>query len=183
MGELPEEAITIEELQAFHTFQDKWEDAVECGSEVMTSVMQTANDVVGHIKGEERKKVRKQKAEELQKEKEELRKIREAAAQAAQAIKSKAGKKEGPAIFSVNFKESGVITPVPQLTQEPEGDSEGWDRPFILENNDDLKLFFLQFGIEKNHDYVCCQSHKDSPETQGLNLGPGPGQDRRRRCS
>lgn len=171
MGELPEEAITIEELQAFHTFQDKWEDAVACGSEVMTSVMQTANDVVGHIKGEERKKVRKQKAEELQKEKDELNKIREAAAQAAQAIKSKAGKKQGPAIFAVNFKESGVITPVPQLTQEPEGDSEGWDRPFILENNDDLKLFFGNPGLRKTMTMYAASHTRTLQKIKGSTLG------------
>ena len=92
MDELPVEALAIDALEAFHQFQDKWEDAVECAGELMTSVVQASNDVLGHIKGAERMKLRKVKAESLQKEKEELKKIREAASLAAQQVRQSVGK-------------------------------------------------------------------------------------------
>ena len=47
-------ALTIDAVETFHEFQDKWEDAVECAGELMTSVVQASNDVLGHIKGAER---------------------------------------------------------------------------------------------------------------------------------
>ena len=171
MEDLPVEALSIDDLNAFHQFQDKWDDAVDCVNELMSAATQASNDVVGHIKGEERTRLRKEKAEALQREKYELKKIREHAAQAAQAVRQTKGKKEGPAIFAVDFKASGHITPVPELAEAPTLDAGSWDRPFFLEAPDDIKLFFGNERLRKAMSSYAVSHKQTLQKANGLGLG------------
>lgn len=171
MEDMPVEALTIDAVETFHEFQDKWEDAVECAGELMTSVVQASNDVLGHIKGAERMKLRKVKAESLQKEKEELKKIREQAAAAAQAIRSKAGNQDGPAVFAMDFKGSGHITPVPKLAAPPAMASDAWSLPFVLEDSDEIKLFFGNKTLTKTMTSYATSHTKTLQKAKGSTLG------------
>ena len=171
MEEIHEEALAIETVEAFHAFQDKWEDSVECAGDLMNAVCQAAGDVAGHIKATERTRVRKQKAEEIQKEKDELKKIRGAAALAAAAVKQKAGKVVGPAIFAVDFKSIGFITPVPAYETALALESASWERPFYLETPDDLKLFFGDGKLTKALSTYASAYVKTLQRAKGATLG------------
>ena len=171
MEDTYEEALAIESLESFHEFQDAYEDSVDCAGEIITAASQAASDVAGHIKMGERTRARKEKALQQQKEREELKQIREAAQQAAAAVRQKAGKVEGPAIFAVEFKSVGFIKPVLAVGELQDLTPASWDMPFFLESPDEVKLFFGDRKLAKGLSTYASNYTKELQKAKGKTLG------------
>ena len=129
-----DDVFVVDNLMDFHSFQDDFEDSVECANDIMGSVTQTTGDIVKHYIGKVKALARKKIAEEDLKQKELLKKVREDAAEAARKIREKAGAKAAqlPSLFTIDWHKVGGITPAVRLSQMPRLQSESWNKPFIV---------------------------------------------------
>ena len=168
MEGIQEQVLPIETIEEFHKFQDRWEDASEIAGEIFSGVQKTANDIISHHTGVMRAALRKKKAQEAFEQKEEIKKIRQQASEAAQLIK----KRMEPAsvvtheIYKVNFAGIPAITPLPCLTNPPELESESaWARPFLL-SNDDIKLWLGDDKVQEVLTRYGCGYQKEVPKAK-----------------
>ena len=168
MEGIQEQILPIETIEGFHKFQDRWEDASEMADEIFSGVQKTANDIISHHTRVMRAALRKTKAQEAFEQKDEIKKIRQQASEAAQLIK----KRMEPAsvvtheIYKVNFAGIPAITPLPCLTNPPELESESaWARPFLL-SNDDIKLWLGDDKVQEVLTRYGCGYQKEIPKAK-----------------
>ena len=138
-----EDVLAKETIADFHASQDYLEDGVDCATELMSSVAQASNDVINHWKGKARIAMRKTKIEEQAREKEQLKQLRDDAAQKAKDIKEKNRPSAGLLpLFLIDYATISSIRPIVKYSEAPgkEG-KEVWSRPFILANHEGLTVW------------------------------------------
>ena len=151
MEEMKEGAMDIEEMDEFKTVKAAW---VACNSQalqLLTSLTAAANDVTNHIANKKRENIRATRTAATEKQAEELKKVKEEAKVAADAVRAKTVTrvevKARPPVYSVE-----VPTDIAPMLVSIEGDDsapKSWDEPFVRMSSDKLALLVASGPFSK----------------------------------